>query len=120
MMIAHYGHRLPADYDLGIISGRAQARGQLWNAVPEFCFKAFLLRECGRFGANANEYSSLYLWRSDEAFRNFLVDGRYNFVIGSFGRARTETRVVLDARKGEGGDARFLTSRSSTFPSMRI
>ncbi len=116
MIIAHYGHRLPADYDLGIIRSRAQARGQLWNAVPELYFKAFLLRERGRFGANANEYSSLYLWRKDEAFRSFLVDGRYKFVIDSFGRARIETRVVLDARKGEGGEARFLYKQELDIP----
>jgi hypothetical protein len=121
VIIAHYGHRLPADYDLGIIRSRAQARGQLWNAVPELYFKAFLLRERGRFGANANEYSSLYLWRKDEAFRNFLVDGRYKFVIDSFGRARIETRLVLDARKGEASEgeaseARFLYKQELDIP----
>ena len=121
MIIAHYGHRLPADYDLGIIRTRAAARGELWDAVPELHFKAFLLRERGRFGATANEYSSLYLWRRDEAFRNFLVDGRYNFVIDSFGRAQIETRVVLDARKGEasegeGREARFLYRQELDIP----
>jgi hypothetical protein len=53
MIIAHYGHRLPADYDIGIIRSRAHARGQLWDAVPELYFKAFLLRERGRFGASS-------------------------------------------------------------------
>jgi uncharacterized protein DUF4865 len=116
MILAHYGHRLPADYDLGIIRSRARARGQLWDAVPELHFKAFLLRERGRFGATANEYSSLYLWRKDEAFRNFLVDGRYRFVIDSFGRARIEARLVLDARKGKGGEARFLYKHELDIP----
>ncbi len=108
MILAHYGHRLPADYDLGIIRSRAQARGQLWDAVPELHFKAFLLRERGRFGATANEYSSLYLWRK--------VDGRYKFVIDSFGRAGIEARLVLDARKGEGSEARFLYKHELDIP----
>ena len=108
MIIAHYAHRLPADYDIEIIRSRAKARGHLWDAVPELYFKAFLLRERGRFGAIANEYSSLYLWRRDKGFRNFLVDGRMKSVTDSFGRPQIETRVVLDAQNGEGSEARFL------------
>ena len=108
MIIAHYAHRLPADYDIGIIRTRAKARGHLFDAIPELYFKAFLLRERGRFGAIANEYSSLYLWRRDEGFRDFLVGGRTKSVTDSFGRPRIETRFVLDALKGNGTEARFL------------
>jgi len=50
MIIAHYAHRLPADYDIGIIRNRAKSRGHLFDAVPELHFKGFLLRERGRFG----------------------------------------------------------------------
>jgi Domain of unknown function (DUF4865) len=116
MIIAHYGHRLPADYDIGIIRSRAKARGQLWDAIPELYFKAFLLRERGQFGAIANEYSSLYLWRKDEAFRNFLVDGRYRVVTDSFGRAQIETRVALEAHRGSGREARFLYKQEQDIP----
>lgn len=108
MIIAHYAHRLPADYDIDIIRNRAKARGHLFDAIPELHFKGFLLRERGRFGAIQNEYSSLYLWRKDEGFRNFLVDGRMRSVTDSFGRPSIETRFVLDALKGEGKQARFL------------
>ncbi len=108
MIIAHYTHRLPADYDISIIRDRAGRRGQLWDAIPELYFKAFLLRERGRFGANQNEYSSLYLWRKDEGFRDFLLDGRTRSVTDSFGRPPIETRFVLDAHKGECKHARFL------------
>jgi len=116
MIIAHYGHRLPADYDIGIIRERAQTRGQLWDAIPDLYFKGFLLRERGQFGAIANEYSSLYLWRKDEAFRNFLVDGRYRVVTDSFGRAQIETRVALEAQKGSGREARFLYKQEQDIP----
>jgi Domain of unknown function (DUF4865) len=108
MIIAHYAHRLPADYDVDIIRNRARARGHLFDAISELYFKSFLLRERGKFGAIANEYSSLYLWRKDEGFRNFLVDGRTKSVTDSFGRPQIETRFVLDAHKGSGDAARFL------------
>jgi hypothetical protein len=39
MIVAHYEHRLPADYDLGLIRSRAQERGPLWDAKPELYFK---------------------------------------------------------------------------------
>ena len=102
MFIVHYGHRLPANYDIGVIRKRAAERGNLFDAIPELCFKGFLLRERGHYGAISSEYSSLYLWRTDEGFRNFLVDGRYKSVTDSFGRAAVETRVALDARRGSG------------------
>jgi hypothetical protein len=116
MIIAHYAHRLPADYDIDIIRNRASARGHLYDAVPELYFKGFLLRERGRFGAIANEYSALYLWRRDEAFHDFLVNGRFKSVTDSFGRPQIETRFVLDALKGEGSEARFLTKQEQDIP----
>jgi hypothetical protein len=116
MLIAHYAHRLPADYDIDIIRKRAAARGHLFDAIPELYFKGFLLRERGRFGAIANEYSSLYLWRKDQGFRDFLVDGRTKSVTDSFGRPQIETRFVLDALKGRADDARFLTKEEQDIP----
>ena len=56
MFIAHYGHRLPADYDLSIIRNRATQRGAVWDEMPELYFKAFLLRERGEFGATASTF----------------------------------------------------------------
>jgi hypothetical protein len=116
VIIAHYAHRLPADHDVAAIRKRAKVRGQLWDAVPRLFFKAFLLRERGHFGAIANEYSSIYLWREDEAFRDFLVDGRYRFVTDTFGRAAIETRVVLDASRGSEREARFATKHEQDIP----
>ena len=116
MIIVHYAHRLPADYDLSIIQSRAKARGHLFDAIPELYFKGFLLRERGRFGAIQNEYSSLYLWRKDEGFRGFLVDGRTKSVTDSFGRPQIETRFVLDAHKGSGEQPRFLYKQEQDIP----
>jgi len=116
MMIAHYLHRLPASYDIGLIRERAKARAGEWDAEPELYFKAFLLREAGRFGAIASNYSSLYLWRRDDAVRNFLVSGRYNIVTDTFGRADIQTRFVLDARKGTHAEARFAYKEELDIP----
>src|SRR5215470_5411966 len=116
MIIAHYAHRLPADYDIQIIRKRASARGHLFDAIPELYFKAFLLRERGRFGATGHEYSSLYLWRRDEGFRDFLIDGRTRTVTDSFGRPQIETRFVLDAHRGSGKQARFLYKQEQDIP----
>jgi Domain of unknown function (DUF4865) len=116
MIIVHYAHRLPADYDIAIIRDRARRRGSLWDEVPELCFKGFLLRERGHYGAIANDYSSFYLWRTDQGFRDFLVSGRYKSVTDSFGRAPIRTRVALDARKGAGGEARFAYKEEHDIP----
>src|SRR5580704_8321493 len=116
VIIAHYAHRLPANYDIGIIRDRAKARGGMWDAVPELYFKGFLLRERGRFGAIANNYSSLYLWRADDAIRNFLTSGRFDGVTDSFGRPQIETRFALDARKGSADAARFAYTDEQDIP----
>jgi hypothetical protein len=116
MIIAHYAHRLPSDYDLGIIRDRAGRRGPLWDDIPGPHFKAFMLRERGRFGAIASEYSSLYLWQTDEALRDALLAGRYKVVTDSFGRAAIATRFALDARRGGGRDARFAFRQDHAIP----
>jgi hypothetical protein len=116
MIIAHYAHRLPANHDIKLIRARAKDRGVLWDAVPELYFKGFLLRESGQHGAIANNYSSLYLWRQDEAFRDFLVTGRYRIVTDSFGRADIQTRFALEARKGDATKPRFAYKEELDIP----
>ena len=111
MVIVQYAHRLPAGFDIQIMRDRAKARGHLFDAIPELYFKSFLLRERGRFGASQTEYGALYLWRKDEGFRDFLVDGRTRSITDTFGRPVIETRFALDALKGERKEARFLTKR---------
>jgi hypothetical protein len=116
MILAHYGNRLPRDYDLGFIQRLTRERAPIWDARPKLYFKAFLLREAGRFGAIANHFSSLYLWRDDEAYRDWLVSGGYKIVTNPFGRAEIETRFALDARKGPEDEARFATTEDIDIP----
>jgi Domain of unknown function (DUF4865) len=116
MIIAYYSHRLPAHHDMGSIRARAGERGPLWEDVPGLYFKGFLLREKGHFSAIANNYSSLYLWRQDDGFRDFLVSGRYKVVTDSFGRADIKTWFALDARRGRGKYARFAYRQDVAIP----
>ena len=108
MIIVHYAHRLPADYDLAVLRRWLKERGKAWDGVPELYFKAFLLREAGRFSAIANGFASLYLWQQDKAFRDWLVRGGYKIVTDVIGRAEVETFFALDAFRGRGSEARFL------------
>ncbi len=107
MIIAHYANRPPRDYDLGFIRALIKERAPVWDDRPELYFKAFMLREAGCFDAIANSFSSLYLWRQDGAYRDWLVAGGYKIVTDPFGRAEIETRFALDARKGPAREARF-------------
>ena len=116
MVIVHYAHRLPADYDLEAFRRLCRERRIVWDAVPDLYFKAFLLREAGRFGATANNFSSLYLWLQDKAFRDWLVRGGYKIVTDIFGRAEIETFFALDAFRGKAGEARFLYRDDTAIP----
>ncbi|ALM82929.1 DUF4865 family protein [Bordetella sp. N] len=116
MLIAHYTHRLPADYDLDIIRRRAKERGKLWDATPRLYFKGFLFREAGQLGAISHSYSSLYLWQDDQGLRDFLLENRYKTVTDSFGRANIDTRIVLDARRGAAKEANYLQKEEVDIP----
>lgn len=116
MIIANYEHRLPTLFDVGLIRRRAAERGALWDDVHSLYFKAFLLRENGQYGAIANSYSSLYLWQSDAAFHDFLVEGCYKVVTDSFGRAPILTNTVLEARRGPETLAAFVYIEQCDIP----
>jgi len=120
MIMVHYGHRLPAKYDLEPIRALTRERGPVWDVRANLYFKAFLLREAGRFGAIASHFSSLYLWPQDTAYRDWLVSGGYRIVTDLFGRAEIETRLALDARKGprrgSRHEARFAATEDLDIP----
>ncbi len=118
MIIAHYTHRLPADHDLGALRRWLKERGAVLGRGSRALFKAFLLREAGRFGATANNFSSVYLWQEDKAFRGWLVRGGYKIVTDIFGRAEIFSAVVgLDPRNWK--FARVLLSEAEPDASVR-
>lgn len=108
MLIVHYATRLTADHDVGALRRWVKERGTVWDKAPDLYFKAFLLREAGRFGATANNFSSLYLWPQEKGFRDWLVRGGFKIITDRYGRADIETYCGLDAFRGKAGEARFL------------
>ncbi|GJE46503.1 DUF4865 family protein [Methylobacterium soli] len=108
MLVKHYRHRLPADYPMARIRGRIAERGPSWDETPGLGFKAFVVRERGRLGAEENAYASLYLWREAGAALDFLTDARFASVVETFGRPRIDTWLALDARAAPAGPARTL------------
>lgn len=116
MILVHYSTRLPADHDLEALRRWVRARGAIWDKAPDLHFKAFLLREAGRFGATANSFSSLYLWPQETPFRDWLLRGGFKVITDLYGRAEMETFVALDAFRGAAREARFLYREDVAIP----
>ncbi|WP_341312622.1 DUF4865 family protein [Paraburkholderia sp. IMGN_8] len=108
MFAKQYSHRLPSSYDMEIIRQRAAQRGPLWDATEGLGFKAFVVRERGRYGASANVYSAVYLWLDAARTADFFMGSRFQNVIDDFGRPEVETWLPLDARKGPAQQAQTL------------
>ncbi|GBQ24984.1 hypothetical protein AA12717_1946 [Gluconacetobacter sacchari DSM 12717] len=68
------------------------------------------------FGAAANNFSSVYLWRHDTTFSDWLLRGGYEIVTDSFGRADIQTFFTLGAFRGNGCEARFLYRDDRAIP----
>jgi hypothetical protein len=100
MFAMQYEHRLPADYDMQAMRDRAAARGPQWDATPGLVLKAFVARERGQFGASANLYGGVYLWRDAASATQLLTGHPFVTVTDTFGRPRVETWLPLDAQAG--------------------
>jgi hypothetical protein len=73
-----------------------RARGPLWDGTHDLRFKAFPIRQRGRYDATGNAYSSLYLWEHAQALRNFVIGDQLRSVVDSFARPRIETFIPID------------------------
>ncbi|MGE7958872.1 DUF4865 family protein [Pseudomonas sp. NPDC089530] len=108
MFAKQYSHRLPADYDMGVIRQRAADRGPLWDDVDGLLFKVFAGQERGVHGAGHNLYASIYLWADPEGAARFLMGSGFDSVIDAFGRPQIESWLPLDWRRGRAAQARTL------------
>lgn len=115
MLLAHYRHRLPADYDLARIRERIAARGPTWDEAPGLIFKAFTLGD-RREGAATTAYSSLYLWHDAAAAADFLAGPGFESVVATFGRPRIETWLPLAVDLGEAVTASALVRTDRLLP----
>jgi|HubBroStandDraft_1064217.scaffolds.fasta_scaffold35520_3 hypothetical protein len=107
MILSFYSHRLPHNYDISLMRTRAKQVGPQYDHVPGMHLKGFLLREAGRGGATSSSYSGLYVWRNEDALRDFFVGERFKSVVSSFGRPEVYIRLALDARRGKATSPRF-------------
>ena len=98
MFAKQYSHRLPADYDMGVIRRRAEQLGPLWDHAEGLLFKAFIAQERGQ--ATGNVYASVYLWADALQAADFLLGERFQKVLDSFGRPHIESWLPLDVQQG--------------------
>ena len=103
MFAKQYSHRLPADYDMGVIRRRAAQLGPLWDHAEGLLFKAFIAQEHG-----GNVYSSVYLWADPLQAADFLLGERFQKVLDSFGRPHIESWLPLDVQRGPAQNALSL------------
>ncbi|MFT0473174.1 DUF4865 family protein [Pseudomonas antarctica] len=98
MFAKQYSHRLPGDYDMGVIHRRAAQLGPLWDNTEGLLFKAFIAQVRGQ--AQGNVYASVYLWADPLQAADFLLGERFEKVLDSFGRPHIESWLPLDVQRG--------------------
>jgi len=108
MFAKQYSHRLPADYDMGVIRQRAAQLGPLWDHAEGLLFKAFIARERGQGPGLGNLYSSVYLWSDPLQAADFLLGERFQKVLDSFGQPHIESWLPLDVQRGPAQNALSL------------
>jgi Domain of unknown function (DUF4865) len=108
MLAKQYAHRLPAEHAMASIRDRAATLGPGWDVTEGLAFKAFAVRERGRFGATGNLYSSIYLWRDAAKAAEFIFGERFRMVADSFGRPPIDSWLPFDARRGRATTARAI------------
>ncbi|KQR77140.1 hypothetical protein ASG35_12840 [Burkholderia sp. Leaf177] len=85
MIIKQYQISLPADYRMQVIRDRVASRGASFDTFAGLGLKCFLIREKGKFGAMANEYSPVYLWPQTGSMWDFLAGPAFEAIKESFG-----------------------------------
>jgi hypothetical protein len=100
MITKQYVFTLPADYDMRIIRERVAAKAAAYDTFPGLGLKAFLIREKGRFGADANQYAPFYVWPQAAPMWDFVMGEGFAGVVAAFGWVPIQTWAVLDARRG--------------------
>ncbi len=102
MFIKQYRITLPADYDMQIIRSRVANRGASFDTFAGLGLKCFLIREKGKFGAQSNEYSPVYLWPRVAAMWDFLAGPAFNGIKESFGLPPVETWPGIAFARSQG------------------
>ncbi|WP_267382938.1 DUF4865 family protein [Sphingomonas sp. GC_Shp_2] len=85
MFLKQYEITLPADYDMAIIRDRVAKHGASFDDFPGLALKCFLIRERGRYGAEANQYAPVYLWPHEKQMWRFLAGPAFAKIKADFG-----------------------------------
>lgn len=85
MIAMQYKIMLPDDYDMNTIRQRVRNNGTKTDGFQDLMFKAYIISEKDNTGICCNEYSPLYLWKSNEGMNKFIFDGFYDNILNSFG-----------------------------------
>ncbi|MET9072382.1 DUF4865 family protein [Streptomyces sp. NPDC004232] len=111
MHAMQYELTLPADYDTGIIRTRVARIGHLLDDWDGLGFKAYLLRERGRYNSVVNQYAPFYLWHTVEGMNRFLWGGAFQGLVNDFGRPTVRQWTGLGCAEGTGARAAFAVRR---------
>ncbi len=95
MIAMQYKIVLPNDYDMKRIYQRVADNGNKTDGFRDLLFKAYLVANKENTHHCQNEYSPLYVWKSNEGMNTFIFNGFYNNILQSFGWQTIHIYVVL-------------------------
>ncbi len=86
MQAMQYEITLPADYDMGVIRRRVEARGAGTDHFEGLAIKAYGIREKGVNGSTVNQYAPFYLWNTVAGLGRFVFGPGFAHIRADFGR----------------------------------
>lgn len=119
MYAMQYEITLPADYDMDVIRARVAAKGHLLDDFDGLALKAYLIRERGVDGSQANQYAPFYLWDDTDGMNRFLWGGAgFGGIIDSFGRPPVHHWTGVAAQSGPARESTPVaaTRHTTTIP----
>jgi hypothetical protein len=91
MHAMQYKITLPDDYDMSIIKKRVLDNGRKTDGFPDLLLKAYLIIN----DSTKKEYSPLYIWKDYKGMNQFIFEGFYDNILGSFGWQHINIAIPL-------------------------
>lgn len=95
MIAMQYKIILPDSYDMNIIHQRVKNNGFKTDGFQDLLFKAYLISKKCNNSYSQNEYSPLYLWKSNNGMNKFIFEGFFDNILKSFGKQKISINVPL-------------------------
>lgn len=97
MIAMQYRFRLPADYDMGIITSRIRDNGPLLDGFSGLLLKAYCYADAdGQPSCTEPLYAPFYLWQDSDSMAAFLTSSGFRRLTQDFGWPQIDTWLVLD------------------------